>query len=84
MTIPKDLTYEEIGALLVAVGKHMIDHDVCAEAVLDHMPIELCDELGRSMSDEAWSGYLDRERAEHLLRTLTLQEAIAYNHLDKP
>lgn len=86
MTIPAGLTHAEVGALLVAVGRHMIDWDVCAEAVLD--PMEGTDRstyfsllagemvLAHSIDD------LDRSRAQLILTHLTLQEAIQFVDMD--
>ena len=78
--IPPNLTHAEVGAFLVAVGQHMIDHDVAAEAVLDfeHYDAECREDLLQDLRGVDPFVSLSRERAEELLG-LTLAEAIEFN-----
>lgn len=77
-----NLTAAECGALLVAVGKHMIDHNVTAEAVLDFSdradPITARQTLLDTMVDAEWSG-MSEDRAALILHSVTLEEAITFN-----
>jgi hypothetical protein len=83
MTIPANLTHAEAGAFLMAVGEHMVDHDVCASAVL--APDMLADDAYlKILADDLWRAAfgggqdLVDGRAEEILTNLTLEEAIAF------
>jgi hypothetical protein len=87
MTIPANLTHAEVGAFLMAVGQHMIDHDVCAEAVVqpedvrDNLPY--AENLAHSMIDAYIYLPMHPGRALEILQSLTLEEAIAFVQLPK-
>lgn len=78
-----NLTAAECGALLVAVGMHMIDHDVAAEAVLDFRdraePEDDRQALINEMIDATWAEALTQERAEQILAGVSLEDAITFN-----
>lgn len=80
-----NLTAAECGALLVAVGKHMIDHDVTAEAVLDFRdrddPVSAHQALVDDMREAEWSG-ISYERAAQIIAGVSLEEAITFNPAD--
>jgi hypothetical protein len=82
MTIPTNLTHAEVGAFLMAVGQHMIDHDVCAEAVVqpedvrDNLPY--AENLARSMIDAYIYKPMHPGRALEILSNLTLEEAVSF------
>jgi hypothetical protein len=82
--IPPNLTYDEVGAFLMAVGEHMRDYDVCAGAVLDAFVMdneayltEFCESIKENLMFKA----LGQFRSEELAR-LTLEEAINFNEAD--
>jgi len=81
MAIPTDLTHAEVGAYLIAIGTHMVDQDVCAEAVVDAeflkdegYALPLAAEM---MAGETYRG-IETERALEILTNLTLEEAITF------
>lgn len=83
MAIPKNLTHEECGALLIVVGRRMRAHSVTADVVLDlgtySDPDETLIELCQELSDEA---NITLPRSREILEKLTLVEAVSYNSYD--
>ncbi len=89
--IPKNLTHAEVGAFLCAVGTHMIDNNVCADAVLDPKLLdveEYFQSLWDAMSDADWASGMDSSRAKEILGLtsegarvpgLSLEEAVNFN-----
>ena len=71
MAIPANLTYREVGALLMAVGEEMMRNNVCAPAALDGSAEEFFVDLM-----EGTIG-INEERAKQLL-TLDLHDAIDF------
>jgi hypothetical protein len=86
MTIPKNLTHAEVGAFLIAVGRHMVDHDLAAETVLCwdsySEPEEARLEFIKRMNEAHWGEEITEYRGLELL-ALTLEEAITYNEMEK-
>ena len=84
--IPTNLKHEEVGALLIVVGRRMMDHDVTADVVLDlgtySDPDETLTELIKEIKDEMIYDDVSDERAQ-LLLGITLAEAITFNEFDK-
>lgn len=82
MSVPKNLTCAEVGALLVVVGQRMMDHGVAADVVLQldtyTDPDETLGELIRELQDAEPYDAIDDDRAAEILR-LTLEEAIDFN-----
>lgn len=86
MTIPANLTHAEVGAYLVAIGHHMVEHDVCADAVLapDMLKdLEYAENLAGEMVMANFYGTLDTTRALDIVTSLTLAEAIDFNEAGK-
>ncbi len=82
--IPNNLTHREVGAFLMAIGEHMVDHGVCADAVLAEDMIFDSDyrlKLGEDINRHEGYG-LSRERLDQLL-SLTLEDAITFNEADR-
>lgn len=82
MAIPKNLTHEEVGALLIVVGQRMMDHSVTADVVLAldsySDPDETLIALIKDLQGAAPYDAISDERAEEILK-LTLEEAINFN-----
>lgn len=85
MALPENLTHEEVGALLVLVGQHMLKHDVTAYVVLDLASYSDPDETRAEFLCQLQDllPELSEDRAYELLG-ITLVEAVIYNSMDLP
>lgn len=83
MSLPKNLTHEECGALLLVVGRRMMKHDVTADVVLAFdsysEPEEAEREVTQELADEC---NLTLPRATDIVQQLTLVEAVSFNSFD--
>jgi hypothetical protein len=84
MTIPANLTHAEVGAFLIAIGQHMLDHNVCAEAVIQpeliQDDLDYATNLAEVMHNVNEYEDMPEERCLEILNNLTLPEAISFIH----